>query len=68
MTEHMKTGSRSVTKEIMHIHRVEDGPRRNSHNSRLLSQDWDKRAGTDEPVSGRGPTCCQGPNEMESAH
>ncbi len=28
----------------------------------------DTRAGTDESVMGRGPTCCQGPNAMESAH
>ncbi len=30
-----------------------------------LAQNCDTRAGTDEPVMGRGPTCCQGPNAME---
>ncbi len=33
-----------------------------------LAQNCDTRAGTDESVMGRGPTCCQGPNAMESAH
>ena len=33
-----------------------------------LAQNCDTRAGTDEPVMGRGPTCCQGPSEMEGAH
>ena len=33
-----------------------------------LAQKYDTRVGTDELVMGRGPTCCQGPNAMESAH
>ena len=33
-----------------------------------LAQNCDTRAGTDEPVVGRGPTCCQGPSGMEGAH
>ena len=33
-----------------------------------LAQNWDTTAGTDEPVMGRGQTCCHGPNAMESGH
>ena len=33
-----------------------------------LAQNCDTRAETDEPVMGRGPTCCQGSSGMESAH
>lgn len=32
-----------------------------------LAEDGDTRAGTDELVMGRGATCCQGPNAMESS-